>query len=159
MNLCTKINLSERMSADTKFTGRPEGPDSTTNEPISRWWIGVAVPVVFDMIFLATELATSYSMNSSGDGVDVVTSTGLVALVLLIPSLLILPVAVYVDSRRIRESNVEWKPRPVIWALISFLAIVGLPLTFTSSPIDFRTATLLVCGIYLFRRFAAIGTR
>lgn len=135
-------------------------PASGTIE--SRWWYWIlAYPIGLFLgaplvallaIFVGVPLV-AFAADLQGDPSVAWLFIALVAGVIFIGLLFVLlaifvmlPVALYFDAREIRDASIDWKPDPLVYALIAALQFLVTPLV-----------GLIVSVYYLYRRHDAIG--
>lgn len=109
---------------------------------ISRWWKHILTalflsPVLFMLTMGAAILHVQYTSNIT------LTLMTIFALA-FVASRLSLPIAMYRDLKKVRQSTVNWTPRS--WIYVLGVLIVPPPMEFLSA------------SVYLTRRYLAIGT-
>lgn len=127
---------------------------SKAGEQISRWWLAVAIPVILSLVMQIGGWIGS--VVHSATGTPPWTSLGLLLFIwiLLLPSLLLLPVGMFLDTRRIRASEAGWGPIPIVWGMLGFVPLVSFAFT-----TELLALVVVVGGAYLIRRYTAIGFR
>lgn len=127
---------------------------SKAGEQISRWWLAVAIPVILSLVMQIGGWIGS--VVHSATGTPPWASLGLLLLIwiLLLPSLLLLPVGMFLDTRRIRASEAGWRPIPIVWGMLGLVPLVSFAFT-----TELLALVVVVGGTYLIRRYTAIGFR
>lgn len=139
---------------------------SVAREPAvdSRWWYWIAaypllsllvVPlfVVIVLVGIVPFVILGWAEPPMAIGVVwmliLLAGGGLVVILLMgmLGIFLMLPIALYVDATAVNEADLQWKPDPLLYALVAVLQFFVTPLV-----------GLLVSLYYLYRRHEAVGT-
>lgn len=117
----------------------------------SRWWYGVAIPPVLSIVGWGGFRLIVSTIGFRQGVLGIVPFAGAVILSLVLSPLL--AVSLYMDSRSIRDSEIEWDPNPLLWGGIGILLVVVVffPSVTTSIPM------YLVAIGYLFQRRRLAG--
>lgn len=114
----------------------------------SKWWYGVAIPAGMELIGWISARIVMMMVTTGGPSVAIVIpAISLLGSILLTP---IVALSLFMDTRRIRESDMPWAPNPYLWGGLGLVAFV---LVFVIST----TSMMLLAVIYLLRRYTQVG--